>query len=317
MIKNKNILITGGCGFIGSHIAEQLCAENSIRIIDNLSSGRRENIQGLNIESFFEGDITKPSEEFYRIFDDVDIVFHEAANVFVSKSIEDPTYDAETNIIGLINVLEACRKSRVQRIVFASSSAVYGNPISLPIEETLPLRPDSPYAASKIAGEYYCRLYYELYELEAVCLRYFNVYGERQDSTNPYSGVIAIFAENIINNLPSVIYGDGEQARDFINVRDVVKANIMAAESEEAIGKALNIGTGQSTSINELAQLMGMRKAAVEYEPARLGDVRESVADTTLTEATLAFTARVDIETGLKDYIEWCRVNNRRKEEGA
>ncbi len=314
MIKNRKILITGGCGFIGSHIAEQLCTENTIRIIDNLSSGRRESIQGLSIESFFERGITKPSEEFYRIFDDVDIVFHEAANVFVSKSIEDPRYDAETNIVGLINVLEACRKSGVQRIVFASSSAVYGNPISLPITETHPLRPDSPYAVSKIAGEYYCKLYDELYALEAVCLRYFNVYGERQDSANPYSGVIAIFAENIINNLPSVIYGDGEQTRDFINVRDVVRANIMAAESEEAVGKTLNIGTGQSTSINELARLVGMRKAAVKYEPARLGDISESVADTTLTEATLGFTAGVDIETGLKDYIEWCRVSNRKRE---
>ena len=309
MIKNRNILITGGYGFIGSHIAEQLCAENSISIIDNLSSGRRENIKGLNIERFLEKDIRKKSKEFYKIFDGIDIVFHEAANIFINTSIEDPRYDAETNIVGLINVLEACRKREVKRIVFASSSAVYGGPISLPVKETHPLKPDSPYAVSKIAGEYYCKLYNELYGLETVCLRYFNVYGPRQDPNNPYSGVIAIFANNILNHLPLTIYGDGVQTRDFINVIDVARANIIASESKKAIGKTLNIGTGQSTSINELAELMRTKETIINYEPARLGDITESVADTTFTKSVLGFTAEIYLKTGLRNYFGWFKVN--------
>ena len=310
MLKNKNILITGGCGFIGSHIAEQLYTENSIRIVDNISSGREENIKEFNIEHFLKEDISKPSKEFYRFFDGIDIVFHEAANVFINKSIEDPRYDAETNIVGLINVLEACRKSDVKRIVFASSSAVYGDPVSLPVKETHPLKPDSPYAISKIAGEYYCNLYNELYGLETVCLRYFNVYGPRQDPNNPYSGVIAIFANNILNHLPLTIYGDGEQTRDFINVIDVAKANIIAAESKKkAIGKTLNIGTGQSTSINELAELMRTKEMIIKYEPARLGDIKESVADTSFTKSVLGFTAEIYVKTGLRTYFDWFKVN--------
>ena len=309
MTKNRTILVSGGCGFIGSHIAEQLCAENSVRIIDNLSSGRMENIKGLNIERFLEWDIRKQSKELYGLFEGVDIVFHEAANIFINKSIEDPGYDAETNIVGLINILEACRKSKVKRIVFASSSAVYGDPISLPIKETHPLKPDSPYAVSKIAGEYYCKLYNELYGLETVCLRYFNVYGPRQDPNNPYSGVIAIFANNIMNDLPLTIYGDGEQTRDFVSVADVAKVNILAAESKKAVGKILNIGTGQSTSINELVELMRTKETAIKYEPARLGDSRESVADTIYTKAILGFTAEIDIKRGLRNYLRWFKAN--------
>jgi UDP-glucose 4-epimerase len=313
MLKNKNILVIGGCGFIGSHIGEQLCTENSVNVIDNLSSGRIENIRRFNIGRFFEWDIRYPSEEFHNIFDDVDVVFHEAANIFINKSIEKPVYDAETNIIGTLNVLEACRKKDIKRLVFAASSAAYGDPISLPIKETHPLKPDSPYAVSKIAGEYYCKIYNELYGLETVCLRYFNVYGPRQDSNNPYSGVIAIFASNVINNSPLIIYGDGEQTRDFIHVFDVVRANIIAAESKKAIGKILNIGTGQSTSINELAALIKTERTIIKYAPPRPGDIKENVADTTYAKSILGFIAEIDLKAGLRSYINWLKENKNQK----
>ncbi len=309
MIKNKNILITGGCGFVGSNIAENLATENHIIIIDNLISGKKENITEFQDKVEFINTDIRDYDSILSFFEEIDLVFHAGANIFIEKSIKDPKYDAEVNVIGTINVLEACRKCNVKRLIFSSSSAVYGDSVSLPIKEDHPIKPDSPYAITKRTSEYYCKLYAELYGLKTVSLRYFNVYGSRQDPYNPYSGVIAIFVNNALNNLPLTIYGDGEQTRDFIHVNDIVNANILAAETKYAKGNVFNVGTGRYISINQLVeiikQLVGNTK--VKYEPARLGDIRKSVADISLAKEILGFEAKIKFERGLENYITWCK----------
>ena len=296
----RRILVTGGCGFIGSHLVHALWRDNEVIVIDDLSSGRLSNLGNCQVR-MHQCSILDAID---GLFADVEIVFHTAADVAVQGSIDDPGHDARVNVEGLLRVLEACRRHRVKRFVFSASSAAYGQAVSLPINEDHPLRPDSPYAVGKLAGEYYGRLYHDLYGLEIVSLRYFNVYGPRQLADGPYSGVISVFAQWVVEQQPLVIYGDGRQTRDFVHVQDVVQANVLAAQPGLAAhGQAINVGTGKATSILELARLMGGQD--LRFAPARLGDVRESVADLHQACQSLGFAPTIPLEEGLRTYLEW------------
>jgi UDP-glucose 4-epimerase len=299
-LEGKRILVTGGCGFIGSHLVHALWRDNEVVVIDDLSSGQLSNLEGCRVQ-FYQCSILNAIDS---LFAGVEVVFHTAASVTVQGSIDDPCQDAQTNVEGLLRVLEAGRRQGVKRFIFSASSAAYGEALHLPVGEDHSLRPDSPYAVSKLAGEYYTRLYHDLYGLETVSLRYFNVYGPRQVDDGPYSGVISIFARCIREQRPLVIYGDGRQTRDFIHVQDVVRANLLAAQPDFAAqGQVINVGTGIATSILQLAQLMGGNDLI--HAPARAGDVRESVADLSLAQRSLGFAPTVSLREGLRAYVDW------------
>jgi UDP-glucose 4-epimerase len=302
-LRNKRIIITGGCGFIGSHLVEALWRDNHVVVIDDLSAGSLSNISGFEAE-FHRRDIVGTLDDLMA---GADIVFHTAASVQVTLSVQDPGLDARTNIIGLLNVLNAARRSRIERLVFSSSTAVYGVAQYLPIDEAHPTEPISPYGLSKLTGERYFRMFHALEGLPAVCLRYFNVYGPRQRANSTYSGVISIFAQNVLRGQPSVIYGDGEQSRDFVNVKDVVQANLLAAVAPPArvVGKVFNVGTGRATNLKELVRLLGIAPGHVSHGPARAGDIRLSVAEIGLISRELGYRPRVSLEDGLKDYLAW------------
>ncbi len=301
-MKEKNILVTGGCGFIGSHIAEYFCESNYVTIVDNLSAGSLENIKKFKDRIvFFKSDLNDLPK---LNLEDIDIVFHTAASVSIEKSIEDPLFDAQTNILGILNTLEMCRKKNIERFVFSSSSSVYGDPTYLPVDEKHPLNPKSPYAISKKTGEDYCKIYNDLYGLKTVSLRYFNVFGPRQRASDPYSGVIPIFLNKIREQKTLPIYGDGNQTRDFIHVKDVVRANILASKSKEATGNKINIGTGKETSVNQLVKLLrdiSGKELSVEFHPPREGDIRKSVADVSLAKKVLKFDVLTTLKEGLTD----------------
>ncbi len=308
-MKGKKILVTGGAGFIGSHICEALYEKNEIVIIDDLSSGTRE-----NIAPFRGGAVTLVQESITDMnaiasaFEGVDYVFHEAAIASVPQSIADPAATNAVNVTGTLNVLQLARDNGVGKVVFASSSAIYGDTSRLPIEEERILRPLSPYAASKIIGEYYLTLFYELYGLPTASLRYFNVYGPRQDPTSDYAAVIPKFIECALAGTAPAIYGDGEQTRDFIYVKDVVAANICAAKSR-ATG-AFNIAGGQKTSVNELAALVTSHTGAKEkpvHRPERTGDIRHSYADTRQARDILGFVPKTALADGLGETVSWYR----------
>ena len=284
-IEVKKVVITGGAGFIGSHIADE-CVKRGwqVIIIDNLSTGRLENIKHLlqitNMCEFVRGSITD-LPLLQKVFTGADYVFHEAAVVSVPGSIADPVLAHETNLTGTLKVLLAARDAGVKKLVFASSSAVYGDtPESYKKEDALP-KPQSPYAVNKLAGEYYCQVFNEIYKLPTACLRYFNVYGPRQKPDSEYAAVIPKFIQRVKEGKPPIIFGDGEQTRDFIFIKDVVAANILAAESQ-ATG-VFNIGTGESTSLNHLSGIitiiMSREDIQAVYEKERPGDIKDSLAD--------------------------------------
>ncbi|MBF0451707.1 MAG: SDR family oxidoreductase [Candidatus Magnetomorum sp.] len=306
----KSVFITGGAGFIGSHIAEHILKNKcDVRIFDNLSTGKRSNLDPIKKHvEFIQGDI-RDFNHLKKSMQGSDFVFHEAAEVSVPRTIDHPIESAMINEIGTVNVFEAARQCHVQRVIFASSCSIYGDTApSLPKVETMIPAPKSPYAAQKIMGEYYAKLYHDLYQLETVCLRYFNVYGPRQDPSSAYSGVISIFLTQAIQNQQPIIYGDGTQYRDFVNVADVVQANLLAASQPEISGKVFNIGTGKSVSINALwehiCQQSG-KKISPSYAPSRSGDVQASVADMHQTVQHLGYSPSVSFETGLKQTLAW------------
>ena len=245
-------LVTGGAGFIGSHIVDRLLADGyRVRVIDNFSTGKRENLPESEDLDIMTGDVGS-FDDVHKAMKDVELVFHEAAIASVPKTINDPLGSHQTNYVGTLNVLEAARQQGTKRVVFASSAAVYGDLPDLPKREDMPLKPLSPYAVDKLASEYACQMYTHLHGLETVCLRYFNVYGPRQDPGSPYSGVISIFGDRLKRGERPVIYGDGEQTRDFVFVSDVVAANIKAAVVGNAAGKIMNIATGRVATLNDL-----------------------------------------------------------------
>jgi len=305
-MNGRKVVITGGAGFIGSNLAEELAANNNVVIIDDLSTGRKENIAGLiqkdNV-GFIQGSILD-LKLLQKSFRGVDFVFHQAALPSVPRSIEDPRASNDTNITGTLNVLLAARDNKIKKVVYASSSSVYGDTPTLPKSEDMPTNPQSPYALTKLVGEYYCRIFHQIYRLPTICLRYFNVYGPRQDPSSQYAAVIPKFIARVLRGNPPIIYGDGEQTRDFTYIKDVVLANIVAAQGDDT--GIFNIGRGERNSINHLAQailsIMGKDLPPV-YESPLPGDVKHSLADISRA-GKIGYNPEYDLEAGLKPTIE-------------
>jgi UDP-glucose 4-epimerase len=304
---SKRYAVTGGAGFIGSNLAERLADGNDVVIIDDLSRGYSKNIDGIDAK-FIKGSITD-LDLLKDAFADVDCVFHLAAIASVQSSVENPL---ETNCVGIdgtLNVLMASRYAGVKKVVFSSSAAVYGQSPQLPKREDMRPDPKSPYAVSKIAGEYYCKVFEELYGLRSTVLRYFNVYGPKQDPSSEYSGVISRFVFNILKGETPVIYGDGEQTRDFVYVMDVVKANILASRSD--LSGVFNIAGGKSISLNQLAELIGRalgRDVVPKHIGSRPGDIRDSLADISRAKQ-IGYAPGYTMEEGLADCIHYFEEN--------
>jgi nucleoside-diphosphate-sugar epimerase len=298
-------LITGGCGFIGSHLAEALVAEGvDVRVLDNFSSGKPENLKGFGsgIE-VIRGDIRDPVA-LRDAVKGVDHIFHEAALVSVSVSVEQPAENDAINIRGTLNVLQAAREANVKRVVLASSAAVYGNNPELPKRETMLPEPESPYALGKLAGEYYLKLFSRLYGVETVSLRYFNVFGPRQDGKSMYSGVISRFADDIRQGRAPTIFGDGGQTRDFVYVKDIVQANLLAMRTPSAgKGEIFNVATGRQISLLQLWETLKKitgSTLAPQFRDARAGDIRHSLADISKIQTSLGYEPEFSLEDGLR-----------------
>lgn len=306
-------LVTGGAGFIGSHVARALVEQGArVRIIDNLSTGYLDNIAEVGEVDFINGSIND-KDALKRALQDVELVFHEAAIPSVPRSVNYPleTHDASVN--GTFSLLLAARDCKVRRVVYAASSSVYGDQAESPKRETMRPDPLSPYAVAKLVGEYYCQVFTRTYGLETVSLRYFNVFGPRQDPGSQYSGVISRFLLALESGEQPVIYGDGEQTRDFTYVANVVDANLRAAQAREASGKVFNIATGESISINEvletLKKLTGRPEANAQYAEPRPGDVRDSLADLSAAKSFLGYAPTVGLEAGLKLTLDWWQTS--------
>lgn len=297
-------LVTGGAGFMGSHLVEALVARGErVRVLDDFSTGRRENLTSVagQIE-VLEGDARDPAT-VARVMTGAGAVVHLAAISSVQASLEDPAGVWSVNVGGTLSLLEAARAAGVRRFLFASSAAVYGDHSDLPLRESLPPRPLSPYAASKVAGEALCQAYYAAYSLPTVALRFFNVYGPRQDPLSPYSGVITLFAARMRQGLPPLVYGDGRQTRDFVYVADVAEAMVRACQEERAIGTTVNIAGGRETSVLQLAetmnQVLGVHLEPM-FQPPRPGEVRYSCADVGRAREILDWEACTGLIEGLK-----------------
>lgn len=304
-------LVTGGAGFIGSHLVEALLARGcSVAVIDNLSTGRMENLAAARDRiDFHRADIGDP-EALSTAVAGCEVVFHLAALVSVVQTVEAPVDSARINEMGTLEVLEAARRAGVRRTILASSSAVYGNDAAVPNRENMAPAPMSPYAVQKRTGELYARLYNDLYGMETVCLRYFNVYGPRQDPSSPYSGVVSIFMDRAMAGKPPVIYGDGGQSRDFVYVQDVASANLLAATVPGAAGGIFNIGTGKPVTVNDLWQrirTVAGSDSAPRYAPARDGEIYASAADIALAVQRLGYGPRVSLAQGMTETCAWYR----------
>ncbi len=307
----KKVLVTGGAGFIASHIATALVARgDQVRVLDNLCTGFRHNLAHIadDIE-FIEGDVSD-EQVVAKAMQGVELVFHQAALASVQLSIERPLSTHHSCVTGTLNVLNQAVKAGVKRLVYAASSSAYGDRPFVAKRETDPTQVLSPYAAAKLAGELYCEAFYHSYGLETVGLRYFNVFGPRQDPASPYSAVIPIFVTAILSGRPPMIFGDGHQSRDFIYVGNVVQGNLLAAEAQDAPGKIFNLGEGRQTSLlqllNLLSELLG-KPVKPKFEPPRAGDVRESMADISQARKLLGFEPRTRLEDGLRQTIDFYR----------
>jgi len=302
-------LVTGGAGFIGSNIVEELVKrKQEVVVIDDLSTGKRENIEPfLDMITFIEGDI-RDRELVRKALDGVDYVLHQAALASVPRSIENPILVNEVNVSGTLILLEESRRAGVKRFVYAASSSAYGDTEILPKREDMNPSPLSPYAISKLTGEYYCSVYYKVYGLETISLRYFNVFGPRQDPNSQYAAVIPIFITKLLMGESPTIFGDGEQSRDFTYVSNVVNANLLAATSDNAKGQVVNIACGERYTLNELLDILkrmiGKDIKAIYTDP-RPGDVKHSQADISLATKLLGFKPEISFEEGLKKSVEW------------
>ncbi len=306
-MKNTKVLVTGGAGFIGSNLVKQLVIDdNNVTVLDNFMSGYRSNLDPFPTIKLIEGDV-RDKTVVENAMQGIEVVFHLAASVGNKRSIDFPNTDAEINVLGTINVLEAARKAGVRKIVTSSSAGIFGELKTLPIKEDHPIEPDSPYGCTKLAEEKLCLVYAKLYDLEAVCLRYFNVYGPNQ-RFDAYGNVIPIFVFRMLRNEPLTIFGDGDQTRDFVHVNDVIQANIKAAETIGVSG-AFNIASGTSITINRLVEMItkNNKQVKIEYGPERPGDVRDSLADISLAHQKFNFAPTVEIEKGVEDYIKWAK----------
>ncbi|HEX8493568.1 MAG TPA: SDR family oxidoreductase [Pyrinomonadaceae bacterium] len=306
------VLVTGGAGFIGSHLASALAEGGArVRVIDDLSTGHRENLEEIGGEIDFVNASLADEAATRRALEDVELVFHQAAIPSVPRSVDNPKETHVACVDGTFTLLAAARERGVRRVVYAASSSAYGDQPTLPKKEEMRPEPLSPYAVAKLVGEYYCQVFNRVYNLETVSLRYFNVFGPRQDPSSQYSGVISRFISALLSNQQPVIFGDGEQSRDFTYIANVVAANMRAAETTSGVGHVINIANGERTTLNELLSVLktitGRTDVQAEYRPPRVGDVRHSLADITQARALLGYEPRVGLEEGLRSTMEWWR----------
>ena len=303
-------LITGGAGFVGSHIGAALVdAGARVRVVDDLSTGYLKNLRHIESKiDFIEGSVGDAAT-LGRALSDVELVFHQAAIPSVPRSVDRPIESHDASVNATFALLLAARDQKVRRVVYAASSSAYGDQPELPKREDMRPAPLSPYAVGKLVGEYYGQVFTNVYGLETVSLRYFNVFGPRQDPGSQYSGVISRFMSALMNGEQPIIYGDGGQSRDFTFVSNVVDANMRAAESTSAVGKVMNVANGRQVTLNELLEIMknvtGKSASAARYEPVRVGDVRHSLADISLARSLLGYEPKVGLEEGLRLTFDW------------
>ncbi|WP_440952842.1 NAD-dependent epimerase/dehydratase family protein [Methanococcoides sp. FTZ1] len=297
----KSILITGGLGQVGSYLVDRFHERNEVVVLDNHSSTTRESVpEGVRV---IRADIR---DEVSDLVKDADILIHTAAQISVARSMQEPLFDAQNNVLGTINLLEAARDADLERFVYFSSAAVYGNPVAVPINEQQQQDPLSPYGASKLAGEKYCLMYNRAYGLPTTCIRPFNIYSPRQDPSNPYSGVISKFMVRVRNGQNPLVFGDGEQTRDFISVHDIVDMVELVIDRKEAVGEVFNAATGRSTTINELAEIiidLFGKDVEIEHADPLAGDIKHSVADISRAEK-LGFRPEVELKQGLEEFLK-------------
>ena len=309
----QKVLVTGGAGFIGSNLTEALLKKGcSVRVIDDFSTGKRENLifdKEYSSLEIIEGDI-RDLRACRKVIKKVEYVFHQAALPSVQRSIEDPESSNAINVGGTLNILIAARDEKVKRVIYASSSSIYGDAPTLPKDEEMSPSPLSPYALQKYVGEQYCRLFHQLYGLDTISLRYFNIFGPKQDPNSLYSAVIPKFIDALIHDRPPIIFGDGEQSRDFTYIENVVQANLLAMSAERLHGEAVNIACGERTSLNQLfhilKRILGSKQTPV-YEAPRKGDVRHSLADIRKGKKLINYEPKAGVEAGLKNTVEFFR----------
>ena len=304
-------LVTGGAGFIGSHLTEELVRRgHRVRVVDSLITGKRRNVAHVPGVEFLEGDLAEPGVA-ERAVQSVDYVLHQAAIPSVPRSVKDPVTSHRANVDASLNLLVAARDGGVKRLVYAGSSSAYGNTPTLPKHEDMPTNPLSPYALQKLVSEQYCQMFTSLYGLETVTIRYFNVFGPRQDPGSPYSGVISLFAAALLEGRQPIIYGDGEQTRDFTYVANVVDGVLRAVEAPGAAGEVINVATGGRISLNELLLTMNRivdSHLEAVYKESRAGDVHDSQADISKAKKLLGYVPIVPLDEGLKHTLDWCRA---------
>jgi nucleoside-diphosphate-sugar epimerase len=306
-------LVTGGAGFIGSHLTEELVRRgHRVRVVDSLITGKRRNLDHIPGVEFLHGNLADPAVARQAV-DGMQYVLHQAAIPSVPRSVNDPLTSNEANVTAAVNVLVAARDAGVKRLVYAGSSSVYGDTPTLPKREDMPTKPLSPYALQKLVAEQYCQMFTRLYGFETVTTRYFNVFGPRQDPGSPYSGVISLFSTAILEGRQPIIYGDGEQTRDFTYVANVVDGVLRACEAPQAAGEVMNVATGGRISLNGLLRKMneicGTNAVAI-HQDFRAGDVRDSQADITKARDLLGYEPIVSFEEGLRRTLEWCRTEH-------
>jgi nucleoside-diphosphate-sugar epimerase len=307
-----SVLVTGGAGFIGSNLAEELIRRGAkVRIADNFLTGFQENLDEIGGEfDFVEADLADP-DAAKKIVEGIDVVFHEAALPSVPRSVADPVETHDACVNGTFNLLLAAKDAGVRRVIYAASSSAYGDQPTLPKIETMKPEPMSPYAAAKLVGEHYCRVFSQVYGLETYSLRYFNVFGPRQNPSSQYSGVISRFIDAFMKGAQPVIYGDGEQSRDFTFIANVVNANISAMEATRGCGEVMNVANGERVSLLELVDVMkkvtGREDIEIEFQPERKGDVKHSQADNSRAVEWLGYKKIVGLEDGLRQTIDWWR----------
>ena len=308
------VVVTGGAGFIGSHIASAVSAAGArVRVLDDLSTGHRENLDEIGGDiDFIEGSVAD-EKVLAKALDGAEVVFHEAAIPSVPRSVAEPIQTHIASVDGTFSLLLAARDQKVRRVVYAASSSAYGDQPTLPKVEGMAPDPLSPYAVAKLVGEYYCQVFTRVYGLETVSLRYFNVFGPRQDPGSQYSGVVSRFISALFADERPVIYGDGEQSRDFTYIENVVGANLNAASAAGAVGKVINVANGARVTLNELLaelkELTGKQDVTAEYFEPRVGDVRHSLADITMARELLNYESKVDLREGLKRTIDWWKTS--------
>jgi nucleoside-diphosphate-sugar epimerase len=303
-------LVTGGAGFIGSHITSALASAGArVRVIDDLSTGYRENLEEIKGDLDFVQGSLADERTLAKAIEDVELVFHEAAIPSVPRSVENPRQTHTASVESTFSLLLAAREKKVRRLVYAASSSAYGDQPTLPKVETMLPEPLSPYAVAKLVGEHYCQVFTRVYGLETVSLRYFNVFGPRQDPSSTYSGVVSRFISDLLGGKRPIIYGDGEQSRDFTYIENVVDANLKAAETTKGVGQIINVANGERITLNqlllELKSLTNKLDVSPDYQEPRAGDVKHSLADITRARTLLGFEPRVGLRTGLELTIDW------------